>query len=430
MRAQRRRRGLAKVLAALLIVGLGLIAGVSAAADDLDDQRERTEAQQKATEDALAQLEGALEGTEQALADAYVELQGIQAVIPIAQQQLDEAEVLVVDLTAKAEIEAQRLEAAQALEQQIVDQIAENTERTEEVRAAIGQMAREVYRGGMTSSLSAVLDADSAEEFIAQSALSASAMRTQTSALRELEQLDGITRNQQARLEAVRDDLVEVKAAADAALAEAEDARQAAADRRAELDELLRQAEANAAYIESQRAAMIAQQADLEAAQSALENELAAIIAEQAQRAAENGTSPGLVGNGPLSYPVPPPVHVTSPYGMRLYPIFGYVRLHAGTDFRAYCGNPILAAADGTVQWATSRAGYGNQVLVNHGYLDDHAVMTSYNHLSSFAVSPGQAVARGQVIGYSGNTGSSTACHLHFEVYIDGATVDPMGYLG
>jgi murein DD-endopeptidase MepM/ murein hydrolase activator NlpD len=115
---------------------------------------------------------------------------------------------------------------------------------------------------------------------------------------------------------------------------------------------------------------------------------------------------------------------------MRFHPVLQYYRLHAGTDFRAYCGTPILAPADGTVLYARYLEGLGNQVLINHGYSSGgSSVMTSANHLTSFAVSSGQQVSRGQVIGYSGTTGTSTACHLHFEVYVNGSTVDPMGWL-
>lgn len=123
-----------------------------------------------------------------------------------------------------------------------------------------------------------------------------------------------------------------------------------------------------------------------------------------------------------------PPV-ITSPYGYRIHPIYGYRKLHAGTDFRAYCGTPIIAAASGTVQWAKSVGGFGNQILLNHGSPGGTSLMTSYNHLESFTVSTGEWVEQGQVIGTSGTTGTSTACHLHFEAYVDGNTVDPESLL-
>src|SRR5690606_14277274 len=73
-----------------------------------------------------------------------------------------------------------------------------------------------------------------------------------------------------------------------------------------------------------------------------------------------------VLSDGTWTFPTAVP-HITSPYGWRLHPIYGVWRLHAGTDFRAYCGTPILAAADGQVAWTKWVSGYGNQVLINHG---------------------------------------------------------------
>lgn len=129
-----------------------------------------------------------------------------------------------------------------------------------------------------------------------------------------------------------------------------------------------------------------------------------------------------------LGYPVANP-YVTSPYGMRTHPITKVYKLHDGTDFRAYCGTPIRASAAGRVRWAHYRGGYGNQVMVDHGTIGGTHLMTSYSHLSRFAVSAGTSVSKGQIIGYSGTTGYSTACHLHFMVYANGSRTNPMNHL-
>lgn len=426
-----RRRGVIGLLITALLALAGLTVSIPATADDLEDlnnQRAQAEARQAATDKAIAQLEGELEGVTQELADAYVELRGIEAQIPIAEEALRVAEEEVARLQREADILAQRLAAAEAEEQAITDQIAANTARAEEIRVAIGRMAREAYRGDMAaSSLTAILDASSTEEFIEQSAASATALRTQTQALRELEQLNGVNRNQEVRLEAVRVEITELKAEADAKLAEAEVARQAAEARRAELDVLLAAAQEKTAVIEAQKAELEAKQKELEAQQAQLAADLAEIIrAQEAARAAAGQNPVGSTASQPFTNPSSyNPPYLTSAYGMRLHPVLGYWRLHAGADLRAYCGTPLYAGASGTVQWAKYRAGYGNQVMVNHGYWNGKSLMSSYNHMSSFAVSSGQNVSQGQLIGYSGNTGTSAACHLHFEVYVNGGTVDP-----
>jgi murein DD-endopeptidase MepM/ murein hydrolase activator NlpD len=131
---------------------------------------------------------------------------------------------------------------------------------------------------------------------------------------------------------------------------------------------------------------------------------------------------------GYLSYPVKN-TYITSPYGMRMHPILHIWKLHDGTDFHADCGTPVYAAADGTVTDEYFNAGYGNRVLMDNGYVHGVSLATSYNHLTSFVASVGAHVRRGQLIAYSGTTGYSTGCHLHFMVYVNGATVDPMTWL-
>jgi murein DD-endopeptidase MepM/ murein hydrolase activator NlpD len=73
--------------------------------------------------------------------------------------------------------------------------------------------------------------------------------------------------------------------------------------------------------------------------------------------------------------------------------------------------------------------GYGNRTEISHGVFDGHSMVTTYNHQSQIATSSGASVNRGDVIGYVGTTGSSTGCHLHFEIYSDGSSIDPMPYL-
>jgi murein DD-endopeptidase MepM/ murein hydrolase activator NlpD len=114
---------------------------------------------------------------------------------------------------------------------------------------------------------------------------------------------------------------------------------------------------------------------------------------------------------------------------MRFHPVLHVWKLHDGTDFGAACGTPIHAAASGTVVWAQYLTGYGNQLAIDHGIVNGVALTSSYSHQERFAVSVGQHVTRGQVIGYTGETGFATGCHVHFMVYVNGATVNPIGWL-
>lgn len=145
-------------------------------------------------------------------------------------------------------------------------------------------------------------------------------------------------------------------------------------------------------------------------------------IAELSRQAAANGSVP--MGDGTLIWPTPSCTTTNSAYGYRVHPIYGTVKFHAGEDIPAGYGAEILAAASGTVVTAGWVSGYGNYTVIDHG----GGLMTAYGHQSSFAVSVGDVVTQGQVIGYVGSTGNSTGPHLHFEVYVNGATVDPKSY--
>ncbi|MDQ3246811.1 MAG: M23 family metallopeptidase [Pseudomonadota bacterium] len=113
---------------------------------------------------------------------------------------------------------------------------------------------------------------------------------------------------------------------------------------------------------------------------------------------------------------------VTSTFGTRVHPILRYSRFHAGVDFGAVSGTPIVAAADGQVTGAGWSGGYGRQVRLAHG----SGLTTTYSHLSSIAAAPGMPVRQGQVIGYVGSSGLSTGPHLHFEVRSYGRAIDPL----
>lgn len=111
----------------------------------------------------------------------------------------------------------------------------------------------------------------------------------------------------------------------------------------------------------------------------------------------------------------------TSGFGMRRHPLLGYSRFHRGIDFGAAYGSPILAATDGVVAFAGWHGGHGKYVKLNHS----GGLATAYAHMSRFAVSPGQRVRQGQVIGYVGSTGLSTGPHLHYELYRNGEAINP-----
>lgn len=113
--------------------------------------------------------------------------------------------------------------------------------------------------------------------------------------------------------------------------------------------------------------------------------------------------------------------HLTSRFGMRNSPITGQDRLHKGIDIGAPPGTTVYAPGDGTVVFVGSKSGYGQTLIINHGY----GIITCYAHNSSLLVKNGERVRRGQAISKVGNTGASTGPHLHYEVRLHGVAKDP-----
>lgn len=115
---------------------------------------------------------------------------------------------------------------------------------------------------------------------------------------------------------------------------------------------------------------------------------------------------------------------LASGFGVRMHPILKIGKLHAGTDFAAKVGTPIYATGNGKVKLAERHGGYGNAVVIDHGY----GYESLYAHMSKFKVRRGQKVKRGDIIGYVGSTGLSTGPHLHYEIHKDGRPIDPVSY--
>lgn len=128
---------------------------------------------------------------------------------------------------------------------------------------------------------------------------------------------------------------------------------------------------------------------------------------------------------GQYEWPAPGNTTVTSTWGMRYHPITHKYSIHSGVDISGVQGSPVVAAEDGEVIFAGYSGSYGNLIKIKHG----DGNITYYAHLSAFAVSAGTEVERGQQIGLIGNTGQSTGPHLHFEVRLDGTSVDPLPWI-
>jgi len=217
----------------------------------------------------------------------------------------------------------------------------------------------------------------------------------------------------------------DVQAKKDAAAAHLTVTKQAQAQSAAAKVTVAAQVTANQQAQQAAQDALAQHQAELAQEQKDLADIEAKIQAEIAAKQA-NGTggpdqaapAAGTFFQRPVSGPV------TSNYGWRIQPITGLREMHPGVDFAAPCGAPILAAADGVVTQASWYGGYGNYTAIDLGKIGGNYYTVGYGHQSKFLVSVGQHVTRGQTIGLVGTTGLSTGCHVHFNVFKNGSTMN------
>lgn len=408
-------------------------------ADTIDDK--------KKADQQVAALHAALEGTSTELANAYLKLQQTKAQLPAAQDRLNQANAEAKAAEVHNNDVAARLAVAQANEARAVEAATSNAQKLSSTQRVLDVFAADLFQGGSDSQLSVALGSTSPDDFATRLVMADEVTSLTNDALRNLQNARADGSAQQSYLVAVRAEIAELKRQAEDALAKANAARLAAQAAKSHLDGLVAQQAGYASDVEnrkaseqSQLAAAEAEQARLQAvlveqARIAREAEQARLAKEAADReaAAKAGrpytppagdANPG--GGGFLSYPANGPI--TSEFGMRFHPILLVWKLHTGTDFGIDCGTPVYATAAGTVISAGWGGGYGNRVMVDHGIHRGVDLVTTYNHLSSIVVHGG-GVSRGQLIGYSGTTGYSTGCHLHFETLEDGTFVNPRTWI-
>ena len=188
---------------------------------------------------------------------------------------------------------------------------------------------------------------------------------------------------------------------------------------------------------ESLRTQVVARKEEFETQLESLQRQSVAITDSLRRRAAESAAGPPPVtagGGGATAVPsrapgrllLPVPgAPITSPFGPRVHPVYGTVRMHTGIDYGADSGTSIRAAAEGVVITSGWLGDYGIATLIDHG----GGIVTVYAHQSGTVVSGGQRVAAGSAIGRVGSTGASTGPHLHFEVRVNGDPVSPASYL-
>ncbi len=397
-----------------------------------------------------------------------------------------EARAIVAEAKARAHNEAvaQKLAVAQANEQRAKEQLAKSGADLVSSQDALDSYAAEVFQGsGQESQLGMVFGSTSPEDFANRLVMADTASAVASDTIDTLAAMTADNTSTRSYLTSVRGEIAELKRQAEAALRgavaaaaaatqaknqaiiaknNAVTAAQNAAAAKTQLDQLKSKQSAYTADLavqkQSEAADLSAARAESARLQAVLvERARQARIAEQKRQArlraeraakirAERAKAAAAKKRGQVYIPkTPPPVQsdptpsnylsypaigpTTSGFGMRWHPVLQKWMLHDGLDWGIPCGTPVYAAAPGEIIRAGWRAsGWGNQILIDHGIHRGIDLVTSYNHLSSI-VKFGGSVNRGQLIGYSGTTGYSTGCHLHFGTYEDGTPVNPRKWL-
>lgn len=393
-----------------LCVALTVPLGVTAKTlEEIQNQQTQLEQEKKELEQKLDQLREDKEEKEEYQATLQEQIDVVTEQVDTARKNIDDLNTSINELTAEIE---------------------KSQKEIEDIWNLFKERLKAIYTAGDVSTLQILLDSDSFTDF---------AMRTQ--AIESMSQQD---QQMMDKLEEYMEKTSDEREECEAKKKEVAELKKTLESKQAELDDLYAE---NAAAIEEIEGA----QGATENALAANEEELAANEAEiqaliEAQKAAEEaakqeaaqggGSSGGTVsGGGDVSYPtggggvegfnpiwpMPGVTYVSCYYG-------GYSG-HYGMDIAGPYGTPIVAAESGTVIAANDYDSWGDSwgyyVLVYH----NSTFTTRYAHLSSLAVSNGQYVSQGQVVGYEGATGNVTGPHLHFEVYQNGVRVDPMNFL-
>ncbi len=443
-----RRRWTGTTLAlAMAFTGLGLTTG--AQADSRDDLVSKQEEQERQIES----VQSSLEGVDTELQDVYLQLQQTETQIPIAEQELADAEAELAAAERDQQIVAGQLEAAQGELSSIQQEITDGEAEIESTRNNLGEIARAQYRGDtVPTTMELLVGSSSSEDFLNSYATWEALSRTQSSTLTDVEVATARNQTREARQSDVESQIAELKQQADDLVAEKTNKQATAKDKKDSLTALQSEYDKQSKDLEDQRDAFQANLATLDQQRNDTAAEIAKIDEENrkkeeaaraaaAQAPANSGSSNANSGSPASSGvsnptgawlipPVPAPVYVTSPFGMREYP-FGGWWMHNGVDLRSPCGEAQVAPADGVVAKTVPAPGnstHGNQVFINLGVVNGSSWVAVTNHLSGFNVSAGQSVRQGDVIGWTGQTGDVTGCHVHFEVWKDGSVVDPMGF--
>ena len=414
--------------AGLLVTALGLPALTAWGADEGDLKHRRSQ-----VTDRLDNARGDLTHSSRALYRAVQRLESAQADLSAAQQHLAETRDKLADAVAYDQLMQQRLDDAKDRLTQARADLVEGAHAVMRQRDRLAEFAADSFQNtdNQFLELRVFLKSQTPQSLSTQMEAVDSISAKQSNSFARLKASEVLLKVNKQEVKKAKEEVAAQRAAAARNLERKQALEAEAQSAEQKVSQLVAvRASARRDAKEAKRADL-AQVHELAQEREEIQNKLAELARQRAAaiaraKAAKAARAAASSASG-LIYPVHS--YITLPYGMRFHPTLHIWELHDGTDFGVPCGTPVHAAADGRVMSEYYSTGYGNQLMLDHGVVDGVSLQTSYNHLTSFVASAGEHVEQGEVIAYSGTTGYSTGCHLHFMVYENGDTVDPMTWL-
>lgn len=377
------KRILALALAFLMVL---MIASTLIYYVNADEQSDLKNKQQSLSSDK-SEIKNEIDELENQKDSVMAEKQALDQEVTALEGEIDDINVKIDEVQEQIDAVTDELEVA-----------AENLDKQYE---AYKTRVRVMYENSSIGYLEILLSADSIGDFFARLEIVTQISEYDSQLTAKLKEEKQLIQDKKDELDALQQEQVDSKTSLEG--------------KKSSLDAKMAQRDALIQEIEGSVSTLEAQLKEIEAEEAAVRAQIA--------RLSSGGTT--TYTGGAMLWPTPSCKIITSYYGWRLHPVLGYEKLHTGIDIGAGYGATIIAAESGTVITATYNSAYGNYVVIDHG----GGVCTLYAHQSSMAVSVGQYVYAGDTIGYVGSTGYSTGPHLHFEVIINGATTDPLGYI-
>ena len=403
--------GLAVVVA---LAGLAVPLAHANDRDDLEDRQDQVQGQIADVKDDIHEASQRVAKIARNLERAQGQLRGARTKLQDVRGELRTARRTARSLARKLDRAEARLVVAREKLAQARDDVA--VQRVETRDTVIRQGTSGDPRLALMSSFVA---SGSIEEAMFNSSAYTTIVGRHDQVLDDLVAAEEAMEEHRAEVRDARDDVADAKQAADDNVATVSRLLDSAERTKARVESLVVKTASARREVERARAADRAALRRLERREARIKERILAL--SRKQKGGHSGSTAGL-----LAKPGPGPV--TSPYGYRRHPIYGYYGLHNGIDFGTGCGAPLWAGESGTVISTYYDEVYGNRLYLAIGRVNGAPITLVYNHLSSYRVRSGH-VKRGQVVGYSGTTGWSTGCHLHFTVLRNGEPVNPAPYL-